>query len=316
MKISTIICTHNRAKLLDETIASYYCMDLNGVDAELLVVDNASQDNTRKLIENWQTKHPAIRYEFEPKLGLSYARNCGISHAQGDIYAFVDDDVYFSKNWLQEVNNTFGNPDALCMGGCTIPVFEDGEPSWLTKEILPVYGATCLGEQTRFMEYPEHPFGVNMAFRREVFDLVGKFNPSLGRQGNNLLSNEESELFWRIHRAGIKPIYNPNAIIYHRIPKERATLEWVLRRYYWQGRSESILDHIVHEKSNFKMLIEFWTRLSYATKSTFSAVNLYQHPRKVYWQLAGLPLYKKMLWYSLFGYLQQTLAEIFQLVRN
>lgn len=308
MKISVILCTYNRAQLLDDTIASYFLME-RASEAELIIVDNASTDTTRLVVERWQATYPNVRYEFEPEAGLSHARNHGIGHANGEIIAFVDDDVYFSATWLTELKKTFDDPEVACMGGKSIPLFEEGKPSWLTEAMFPIYGSTCSGDQSKRMQYPEHPFGLNMAFRKQVFCKVGLFNPQLGRKQGNLLSNEESELFWRIHCAGMKVIYNPNALIYHRISKERTTQKWVLRRYYWQGRSEAVLDRAIYRQSRLKMLSNLKDRLVYLLKSNCRYLS-WSHPKKIYWQLAAMPLYEKSLWCSLIGYFQQALIEI------
>ncbi|XSG86417.1 MAG: glycosyltransferase [Methylohalobius sp. ZOD2] len=313
--ISIIICTYNRAGILADTLESFLACEHASVNYELLVIDNNSSDNTYEVVKRFSSQNPAIRYLLESEQGLSHARNHGIDCAQGEIVAFVDDDVYFSSIWLTELKKTFSDPSVHCMGGRSIPVFENGEPDWLTQNILPAYGSTCSGEQIKLMEYPEHPFGLNMAFRRKVFHKIGKFNTKLGRKGRNLLSNEESELFWRIHREEMNVIYNPNAIIYHRIPKERTTPEWVLRRFYWQGRSDGVLDRIVLGRSRLQLLNNLVDRFSSTLRSSFKGLS-WLHPKKAYWQLTTMPLHRKITWYSLSGYLQQTLIEIFRPIQD
>ncbi|GAB6066976.1 glycosyltransferase family 2 protein [Methylothermus subterraneus] len=312
--ISIVICTYNRAEILADTLKSFLACERAGIDHEVLVVDNNSQDNTREVVQQFIDRDPTIGYLQESMQGLSHARNRGIRCATGKIIAFVDDDVYFSPNWLTELEETFGDPEVACMGGKSIPLFEDGKPPWLTEDILPVYGSTRSGEASKLMQYPEHPFGLNMAFRREVFETVGLFNPKLGRIGKNLLSNEESELFWRIHRAGLKVAYNPNAIIYHRIPKERATPEWVLRRYYWQGRSEAVMDRIVLGQSRLQILSKLTDKFVTTLRPTLKGVS-WTHPKRSYWQLAAMPLSRKISWYYLAGYLQQVFTGILS-IRN
>ena len=83
------------------------------------------------------------------------------------------------------------------MGGRSLPIFENGRPPWLSDEFLTLYGDTRLGDKPRWMSPPEQPYGLNMAFRREVFDKIGFFDPYLGRIGTKLLSNEEKDYFHR-----------------------------------------------------------------------------------------------------------------------
>lgn len=66
-----------------------------GRSFEVIVVDNASQDDTRQRVRELaeDTAHPRIRYVYEPNVGLSHARNRGIAEAEADIIAFLDDDA-------------------------------------------------------------------------------------------------------------------------------------------------------------------------------------------------------------------------------
>ena len=109
-------------------------------------------------------------------------------------------------------------PGADCLGGRTRLAFETGAPPWLTPYLSSVYGIGVDDPAPRHMLFPEHPYGLNMAFRRSVFERVGEFNSRLGRSGKKLLSGEEAELFSRIDKAGIKTVYAPDAIVLHRVP--------------------------------------------------------------------------------------------------
>ena len=58
------------------------------------MVDNNSRDQTREVVEDFRSRYPGrFRYLFEAQQGLSRARNAGIGQAQGEIVAFMDDDV-------------------------------------------------------------------------------------------------------------------------------------------------------------------------------------------------------------------------------
>src|SRR5271154_5729585 len=93
-KISVIICTYNRSHSLGKTIESVASESLTpSLGWEILVVDNNSKDKTRQVVEGFMFRYPEqIRYIFEPKQGISYARNAGIKESRGEILAFIDDD--------------------------------------------------------------------------------------------------------------------------------------------------------------------------------------------------------------------------------
>jgi GT2 family glycosyltransferase len=84
------------------------------------------------------------------------------------------------------------------------------------------------------------PAGGNMAFRREVFDRVGLFNPQLGRNGQSLVGGEENDLFARLRAAGELLYFVPNAAIYHHIPDAKLTDEYFDRLSYNVGRSKAL----------------------------------------------------------------------------
>ncbi len=243
-QVSVLMCTYNRSDLVHDALKSWLDVDKDCCDVELVVVDNASTDDTKRVVDDMSNLHKGLfRYAYEPQSGLSNARNRGIDEAKGDIIAFVDDDVFFHSAWLRElVKIVEANAEFDCFGGNTIPHFDGQRPDWLEDSMLHFYGATLSGSEDKQMHYPEHPFGVNMAFRRGVFTKVGVFNPNLGRIGYSLLSNEESELFYRIGQAGLKVYYSSSATVYHRVPEERITQDWLMRRSYWQGISQIVLD--------------------------------------------------------------------------
>ena len=248
--ISVVVCTYNRADMLRDTLRSWASVDQGNWRAELVVVDNNSTDPTRGVIQEFQKRQEkALRYVFEARPGLSFSRNKGIEAACGKIIAFVDDDIYFREDWLKQMVSTFEcQPEVDCVGGNSIPVFEVPRPAWLTDDFAMLYGSTLSGETEKRMIFPEHPFGVNMAFRRKVFERVGGFNTRLGRIKQSLLSNEEKELFYRIDRAGMRTHYSPKAVVYHRIPEDRINQQWILKRVFWQGISKVAFNQLVNRK--------------------------------------------------------------------
>jgi glycosyltransferase involved in cell wall biosynthesis len=242
--------------MLKDTLDSWLGVDQSHLGVELIVVDNNSSDTTAHVVKAFQSRQPAgVRYVFERNPGLSHARNRGIEEAGGRIIAFLDDDIYLDKLWLQEIWRVFDSGKNIhCVGGNSLPVFDADRPGWFTDSMLIMYGSTLSGDTEKYMQYPEHPFGVNMAFRRTVFEQVGVFNARLGRIKKSLLSNEEKELFYRIHQRGLKTFYTPKAIVHHRVPKERLQPEWILKRHFAQGLSKVAFDQITNGKGRVQLL--------------------------------------------------------------
>lgn len=280
--ISVIICTYNRASILADTLKSYTTLEQNtACEAELLIVDNNSNDETRRVVDQFIVQYPETRYVFEPQSGLSYARNTGIRESRGDIIVFVDDDVFFDSCWLKAVVHIFRDyPEASCMGGKSIPQFESGRPDWSTDMLMNFYGSTNSGDAIKWMVYPEFPYGLNMAFKRDVFSQIGLFNPHLGRKKKNLSSNEEKEIFWRVNQAGFRVIYTPKALLYHRIPADRARKEWILARCYWQGASDIAFEQLKAPGLRFLLL---WDAIRNGWGLVRRVTGGHWFPRRAYW---------------------------------
>lgn len=259
-ELSVIICTWNRDAMLADTLASWREVVSGGRRVELVIVDNASTDGTAAVCAAFLDDAPGeARVVHEPQPGLSFARNRGLAESRAEIVAFVDDDVYFDPAWVRSVLDAFAtHPGAGAIGGRSVPVFEVPRPRWVHDSMFVYYGSTHSGDRLRAMHFPEHPFGVNMAFRREVFDRVGGFRTDLGRIGASLLSNEEKDLFQRVHEAGIEVLYVPGAVIHHRVPAERVSKTWLLRRAYWQGISNVVFDARLAGRSRAALARTLW----------------------------------------------------------
>ena len=246
MKASVIICTYNRAGLLKESIHSVLEQDYPSDQFEIIVVDNNSTDNTKNVVKELVSSSTVkIKYVFEKRQGLSYARNAGIEYTDGDIIIFTDDDIEAERTWLRELISVFDSPDVACAGGPIKPIWPFKKPDWLSEkwiDFLTVSEFKSAYEKGEFKGENEYPWGANMAFRKEIFKIIGMFSTSLGRIDNLLLSNEEILLFMRIKASSKLIGFAPNAVIYHKILPERLKKLWFYHRTYWQGRSNAILD--------------------------------------------------------------------------
>lgn len=241
--VSIVICTYNRAELLRETLQAL--PRLHGIGkAEIVIVDNRSTDHTRSVSEYFIKAFQgriAVRYVYEPRQGLSVARNTGVRAARGEIAAFLDDDAIPEAGWLSAIVTTFGSKPELCgMGGPIAPRFEQARPAWLAGPLELPYTIVNLGNAARAYPSGLHPYGANMAVRKRYLE-ANPFPAELGRQGALLLSGEESWLFDRMRENGKETCYHPDMAVVHFIPASRLTRDWIRRRYYCQGVTNGML---------------------------------------------------------------------------
>jgi glycosyltransferase involved in cell wall biosynthesis len=150
--ISAIICTHNREQYLGAAIDSLLHQDFAG-EYEVIVVDNASSDRTREVVEA-RLSNPRLRYVQESVLGLSVARNTGATQACSPILAYLDDDAVASSQWLQVLHDGFQQDEKLAIaGGKVTLLWAEGmePPRWLSSGLAGNLGAYDLGEATVYI---------------------------------------------------------------------------------------------------------------------------------------------------------------------
>ena len=91
--ISVVVPTHNRAVQLDRCLSPLFNQDYS-YNYEVVVVDDASTDETQKLLKRYSKKHPNLKVVINPKnMGSYYSRNVGVSYSKGNIVAFTDSDT-------------------------------------------------------------------------------------------------------------------------------------------------------------------------------------------------------------------------------
>jgi len=240
-RITVILCTHNRARSLAAALESIVTQTLRqNVGWEILVVDNNSSDETRQVVDDFRGRYPErVRYLFEPQQGISHARNSGVRNARGDILTFIDDDETAEPEWLQNLTaNLFGGEWAGA-GGRILPIWTCARPSWLSDDSSLTSAPLAMFDAgSEAGELTQSPFGANMAFRREVFDLCGGFRTDLGRAGKSLLSGEDSEFGRRVMAAGRRLRYEPSALTYHPVEEYRVKREYFLQWWFNKGRSD------------------------------------------------------------------------------
>lgn len=241
--LSVIICTYNRQAFLDQLFSGLLNQSLEKDKFEVLVVDNNSSDQTKAVCDNWISKHPELnmRYILESRQGLSHARNRGIDESRGSLLAFVDDDAHTPFDYLRKLHDFFlEHPDIDGAGGRIVLKFEGSRPDWLNRYVDSLLGHFDLGEQQRPFRRGEYPRGSNMCFRKAVFAPTGGFDTGLGRTGSQMLGGEEKEFFIRFKRKGFEAVYLPQAWLYHLVPENRLTMDYLRKQAEGVGHSEAV----------------------------------------------------------------------------
>ncbi|MGQ8337279.1 glycosyltransferase [Sunxiuqinia sp. A32] len=240
--ISAIISTYNRERFLNGLFESILNQSISKDDYEIVIVNNNSTDRTEQICWQFMADHPDVKcsYFVETKQGLSYGRNRGIEESNGDLVTFLDDDAIIAPDFFEKTNHFFdAYPTVNAMGGRILLRYMEEKPAWYNPFIAPILGYFNPGDKQKV--FSNNYFrGSNMSFRKVVFEKHGGFDVRLGRKAASLYGNEEKELFYRFKENGEVMWYVPEAVVYHLVPIERTTDEFVRRQAIGIGKSERI----------------------------------------------------------------------------
>jgi O-antigen biosynthesis protein len=218
--ISVVVCTFNRPDRLRACLQHLQRQQYPAF--EVIVVDNspatgAVRDQVTALGD------PRYRYIAEPRVGLSQARNTGVSVAAGDVVAFLDDDEEPDSFWLAALARGFARRRKIgCVTGLILAACLDTEAQVRFEELgghIKDRGfepAIFSRHGPQSPLYPRPPFGAggNMAFRSETLSRIGRFDTALGA-GTPALGAEDTLALTLVLLAGQKIAYEPAAFVRH-----------------------------------------------------------------------------------------------------
>jgi len=251
LHVSVNVCTYNRHRLLRHALESLLAQQLDDtVRYEIIVVDNNSTDETRQVVDEFIGRgHQHLRYVFEQRQGLSYARNAAVEAARAPILAFTDDDVRVAPTWVQTIKRSLDHhPEVDCVGGKIVPRWPAPPPVWLTERHWGPLAIVDYGDQPFYvsMENQLCLLTANMAIRKEVLEGIGRFQPQLQRVQNRVGSMEDHELLIRLWKGQRQGMYVPELVVAADITMDRLDKTYHRRWHFGHGYFYAIarLEHM------------------------------------------------------------------------
>ncbi|MEM9979990.1 MAG: glycosyltransferase, partial [Cyanobacteria bacterium P01_D01_bin.2] len=208
--LSVVVCTYNgehRLPLLLDRLKSQ--ITPGSLTWEILIVDNNSHDQTAQCVATYQRQWllPSfLRYTFEPRQGLAYARRRAMAHTAGELVAFLDDDTLPSLDWVAQVYKFGQHHSQVGAYGSAITGHYESEPPAGFERI-----ASCLAVIQRgdipFQYDPNRgilPAGAGMVIRRQAWLDCVPTEPALsGVRGTSLRAKgEDVETLSYIRQGG------------------------------------------------------------------------------------------------------------------
>lgn len=245
--LTVLMATHNGSDTIDITLRSFCSVASPEGGWKLLIVDNASTDNTPEVVRAYTDRLP-IEYVTEPRLGKAVALNSGLGRIDGDLVVFVDDDVIADPSLLTEWRRAAdAYPEFAVFGGTITPKFAISPPDWLiAKDWMTIlYTATIPDRPETEMRLgePMDIYGPNMAVRREIADRGFRFDESL-MVGPAALIGDETEFVTRLAENGYRVRFVAGPRVEHMVNARQVTWRWILRRFYRHGRTLFYFDTI------------------------------------------------------------------------
>lgn len=235
--ISIVICTYNGVSRLEPTLKSIFALEIdNNIPWELLIIDNASSDNTfqfcEKLIEqnNFSNTTRILR---EPLAGCNYARHKGFNEASYKWLLFCDDDNILFPDYIKNAwPILLANSKIGVLGGQGLAIFEESKPEWFDR-----YSHTfAIGPQAnkdgKINSSRAELYSAGTFFRKDL--LLSYFNNNfscamVGRKGKEIFGGEDVEFCLLVQLLGFEIWYNSQLKFYHFMTKERMKWTYYLK---------------------------------------------------------------------------------------
>jgi mycofactocin system glycosyltransferase len=231
--VSIVVPVRNRPEDLALCLDSLTNLKYPAEKTEIIVVDDASSDDTVKVAERFSVTIISLKTRKQ----ASYCRNLGAQQARGEILAFVDSDCAADPLWLHELIPVFKDPDVGAVGGMVDSYFEDKGLDRYEKVKSSLQVSAWFkrsSEEERFFYVPS----CNLLIRRSLFLDLGGFR-------EDLHVGEDVDLCWRLQNHGEVLEYRPVGRVYH---KHRNRLLPFCRRRFQYGTSEPTLQQLHPER--------------------------------------------------------------------
>ncbi len=230
---SIIICTYNRASLLQRVLLSLSRQTLDAEQFEIIVVDDGSTDNTAEVCEAMGHEMPDIKYvRIERNTGLGNAANLGVQSAKGDYLIFTDDDCIARKDWAKNMRDAL-RKYPLVAGSVKSPTSNFIKLCHNIAEFHPFMEGRKAGSI-------DFVAGANMGFRRSLFEELKGFP-------DGHVFSPDMQFILKARQAGYQICFVPEANVTH--DHERTSLSGIIR-YSVDHASETI-----HFRNRYRLLL-------------------------------------------------------------
>lgn len=275
MKLSVIVCTRNRAYALPECLDSIAASLGRAVplDAEIVVLDNASDDDTSAVATGWaKTSAFPVTIGFEAKKGLAAARNAALRIARGEWIIFTDDDCRLAPDYIKNaMTHAARDQEPVVRGGqillgdstdLPLTIKTDTEPNRWQRGKAGALHEVIGGKSIS---------GCNMMLPRVLIDRLGAFDERLGA-GTKIPGGEDTDYYMRAYLAGYAIEYAPDMSLFHWHGRKQMSDGYKLMQNYMLSTGALYIKYLLAEPRVCREL--YWDARK-MVEELFAGRNLY-----------------------------------------
>ncbi len=276
---SVCIATYRRPELLRKLLTSLFEQSLPAdIDLEIIVVDNdPARAAAAVCMDVAASAQWPLHYYAQPEKNISLTRNIGVKNASGDLICFIDDDETADIEWIKKLLEAQKTYQADGVFGRVISDFPADVPDWIRNCYLFNRPAPKTGSEAHSLR------AGNCLIKRDLLSTVpGPFDPQYGTSGG-----EDSRLFNQLKDNGARFVNSYEALTVEFVPKERANVNWLLRRAFRVGNAYT---KVTFELKKQK---ESWSKSRYFLRAAafgiisflLMVVSVFNPSRRFHWLL-------------------------------
>jgi len=232
--VSIIIPSYNRAKELERCLRSLFVLDYPADCLEIIVVDDASNDETGMMLQHMQQEATAygmaVRTLYhEKQQGAGMSRNTGTEVAQYDLVAYIDSDCVASSSWLREIVPVFQDMKIDAVGGM-IRAYDRKRLLGSYEDVRSGLYMGAYSQRVSLKGPLTYLPTANMVVRRTIWQELTGFAP--------MLLGEDVDFCRRLLLSGASMMYIARGVVYH---DYRTKIEDFLRIHVAYASTEAAL---------------------------------------------------------------------------
>lgn len=253
MKVSVVIATRNTASFLKECVKSL--LRERGENFEIIVVDDASTDNTKLLVTPYLDRENVFYYTLKMHKGAAYARNFGASKSTGVYLFFVDADTVVSPGWSTGIvqffdkNKRAGAGQVKLIRKNTNRFDSAGELISHLGFLVERAGYSIDRGQFDKEEYIFSGKSAGMVVRSELFRKIRGFDEDY------VIFLEDTDLCWRVWLAGYRVYFFPSVVVHHAYGTKEKDMQYYVDNKVVRRGCANVIATLIKNLSMYRLII-------------------------------------------------------------